>query len=872
MESLPNLGAVIRSTGRVIPQQRPTRREHEVERVRLSDQIRRTPDRGVVVLTAPLGYGASTALVHALEGERLVAWVGMGDLSLGLDDLGAEVQEAFAALGVNAVLASSARSSTRSLARTIAEELRTGSIGWLVLDGLDVRRHAPALPVIQYLMDHLPPGSRLALTSHDALEELPLPALASPLAVLGRRELSLTADEAAAILVNACPGLGADVVEALITAADGWVAACAGALAHARRHEGDDVYEWLMGPGVDRLVHSLVSHVSPGARDFLLQTAFLDELCAPLCDTVRESADALTWLTELTQYGALLIKSEQVSDDLAWWTRHPLLTVGLRRMAFGRDFSAGHVRAAEWFRDRRAVEQVMSHLIAAGRFSEAANFLEAHENDYYVSGEVSRAAAWYVSIPVEAWDEKGWHLVRLAWSRSLTVDVRGAEVAVEQLRSHLGTRSTIESQELSTLLGELALLESHLATMLGDSDRIVQTASRSLDLMTDRTPINSRQLAPLLMTQGLLWQGDLDATRRHLAGIENDVFATDLLREAILAGLRARLLVEEGRIELARHVTRKGLAWLQSQSLDAFEVGAGGLEIAMAAVDLEGGDARAAIAGFERAAQEMTRRAFIGSAMDALQWQSRARMVAGDLAAAMGSLQQARSLMHEFCPHSSFVRRLNLQEAWVRHLAGDNVRAERLVQALPRTEQTMPMWARLTMQRQRAGALRTLAGVASTTPRSSAELQVLLGSAAMRRSTRLAETHLLKAADIAAEHGLALVFFGSPTELLDVAEQFAIREGHDHLLDLALGARRRIRIDAGDSAPASVVMGDAALSPGELQLLKFLPGRDGNAAIAARLGVSVNTVKTRLQRLYRKLGVSTRDSAILVARQRGLLP
>ncbi len=48
-------------------------------------------------------------------------------------------------------------------------------------------------------------------------------------------------------------------------------------------------------------------------------------------------------------------------------------------------------------------------------------------------------------------------------------------------------------------------------------------------------------------------------------------------------------------------------------------------------------------------------------------------------------------------------------------------------------------------------------------------------------------------------------------------------------------------------------------------------GMDRNADIADSLGISVNTVKTRLRRLYAKLRVANRDEAIARARERGLL-
>ena len=63
----------------------------------------------------------------------------------------------------------------------------------------------------------------------------------------------------------------------------------------------------------------------------------------------------------------------------------------------------------------------------------------------------------------------------------------------------------------------------------------------------------------------------------------------------------------------------------------------------------------------------------------------------------------------------------------------------------------------------------------------------------------------------------------------------------------------------------------AELTPREVQLLRELPSLATIEEIAAALYVSVNTVKTHLRNLYRKLGVTSRREAVVVARQRGLL-
>jgi ATP/maltotriose-dependent transcriptional regulator MalT len=125
------------------------------------------------------------------------------------------------------------------------------------------------------------------------------------------------------------------------------------------------------------------------------------------------------------------------------------------------------------------------------------------------------------------------------------------------------------------------------------------------------------------------------------------------------------------------------------------------------------------------------------------------------------------------------------------------------------------------------------------------------------RATR----HLLDAADLADSCGLMTLLVGSSDAVLDLAREEARRSADDHLARL---------LAIADRSPAPTRTGPH-LSTGERELLALLPTRDSNDAIATRLGISVNTVKTRLRRLYSKLDVGRRDDAVRVARERGLI-
>lgn len=58
-------------------------------------------------------------------------------------------------------------------------------------------------------------------------------------------------------------------------------------------------------------------------------------------------------------------------------------------------------------------------------------------------------------------------------------------------------------------------------------------------------------------------------------------------------------------------------------------------------------------------------------------------------------------------------------------------------------------------------------------------------------------------------------------------------------------------------------MSKTVLSLREMEVLSLIGSCSDNGEIAARLGVSIDTIKTHLSSIYRKLGVSNRVAAAL---------
>lgn len=153
------------------------------------------------------------------------------------------------------------------------------------------------------------------------------------------------------------------------------------------------------------------------------------------------------------------------------------------------------------------------------------------------------------------------------------------------------------------------------------------------------------------------------------------------------------------------------------------------------------------------------------------------------------------------------------------------------------------------------------ASVARMSPRLAAELATVEAAVLLRFSTRArARAVIDHLGNILDRTGQRLALTLVPQDDFLRLREALSDAGHDRLVE-ELPARSFFP----DPDPATL------LTERELAVLHGLLQTPSAATIAAELVVSVNTVKTQLKSLYRKLGVSNRDQAIAVALDRHLV-
>jgi DNA-binding NarL/FixJ family response regulator len=109
------------------------------------------------------------------------------------------------------------------------------------------------------------------------------------------------------------------------------------------------------------------------------------------------------------------------------------------------------------------------------------------------------------------------------------------------------------------------------------------------------------------------------------------------------------------------------------------------------------------------------------------------------------------------------------------------------------------------------------------------------------------------------------------SEEFDVVGVAASSAGVPPTADVILVARGPEGSSAGRQPTSGAAIVSTVLSNREREILALLADGLVNKQIAARLGISTNTVKTHLELLFDKLGVATRAEAVATGVKRGLL-
>jgi LuxR family maltose regulon positive regulatory protein len=864
-----------------------------VLRPRLLDALDAGVRRPLTLLAAPAGAGKSALLSSWIAAGRApgpVAW-----LSLDSDD--ADRRRFWrAVLGTLSHATDDER--LRALAVSPREPMDMDLVLPALVDALETREDPLVLVLddlhqvadvvredLERLVRYPPPALRLVLaTRADPPIGLGRLRLEGWLTELRASDLAFTLDEASALFDALEVPIAPAAVATLWRRTEGWSAALSLAAMSVRAHpEPERFIEHFAGTDAtvsDYLLSEVLARQPTDLREFLLRTSIVDMLCGDLADALTGGSDGQQMLARLEHGDALLAP---LDEHGVWHRYHPLFAELLRaelRAQLGGELEGLHRRAAVWLAAHGEHAAALRHVALSRAWDLGTELVIDHWVDLMINGEMAALRPVLETMPRERVD--ACPELSLAFGAAMLAFGK-RELAEPYLRTAEAAEGQVPPERRAQFAAASAAVGLYEGRFGGDPAGALTVAREWLGRGpvlegNDVTP----NLRGLLLTQlGIveMWTGDLDAAIEHLErahavaaeeGTEWTAFASSahLALASMLRGDFARALRRAN--QTLAIAERRG--WLRSEP-----AGAAYCVLAAVSIHRDQLDEAERLIGLASVAVRDTReRPLLG-----VHVLNRVQLLSdrGEHAGALDLLHAMREQLGDWPLPAPLGELLTAQEGLLHAATGE------------------PEAGRALLQRATTGSL--------AVDNAMARLDLLDGEATAARTTLAphldemdgrdgvalpirAEAWLLDALalDALAEHEAAA---RSLERALDLAEPAGLRRiivAHGE----AIGPLLRRHVRHGTAHPAMV--GDAVetierrgrpvrrpasvlaepLSEREQAILGYLPSLMSNQEIAGALMISVNTVKTHLKAIYRKLDAPGRREAVQRARELSLIP
>ncbi len=897
--------------------QPPPVRTNTIPRPRLTNRLNGGLAGKLTLLSAPPGFGKTTLLAawgNVLPDPWSLAWVALGpednDVARFWSYIIVALQTAQPDFGADLLARwhSPQPPPFEALLAQLLNSLVSLSVPViLVLDDYHVIR-APAIhQALDQFLEYVPPSLRLIVAGR---REPPL-ALANlraqgQLNELRAEDLRCTRQEVTQVLNTALElNLDDPALELLAARTEGWFAGLhLAALSLRDRADPASFIRAFTGSHryiLDYLGEEVLERQPPEIRNFLLRTAIVEQLCAPLCDALLDDVEgtrphqpSATTLHALEKANLFITA---LDDERRWYRYHPLFAEFLRdrlqRLLPDRVAQLHH-QACSWYRNQGLLREAVEHALAAQDFSGAAELVAEEAEHLLRQGDAGAVAGWLDALPPALLRDAPVLRLLGIWMAMLSVKT---ELAAHEL---IALKRDLEAGEAEPALwGRWHAIAAYVERVQ-NADLVGSTkhSERALELL----PIEDslwRNIAWQNLGITPLIQGDVRAAARIFEDIARDVTPEDDLFSKLMSlTFLGRCQIALGTLRQADITHRKALA-LAEQHGAANWPSLGYIYLGLGILEREREHTSAAVQWLEKAAALGAEASNQEIHLNATMLLATLRCDTADFAGAAEGLEMLAKYVPLLGPaYQSLCDALqatwslaqgNLTEVrrWVdtcglelTPVPGDPLPPamsfgshELLYFALARSLLALD---RPTEAQSIAAALRRSAEAYARTTGMVQALALEVAALQAQGKTKAAQDTLEQLLDLAEPeryvHSITETDPPGMSLLGEVLRRYAAKHPTKAYIHQLLAALPEIAPVPGLSESTAQTLSLAEpLTDRELEVLRLLPSELSAPEIAERLYIAPSTVRSHVKRLYGKLNAHNRGEAVARAQSLGLI-
>jgi LuxR family maltose regulon positive regulatory protein len=430
-----------------------------IDRPRLASLAAQTETKRLTVIKAPAGFGKTSlalAWLYALDtSSTRVAWLSLdaeddeparyfNHLAHGLRQACGNVGTSVIGLTVEASFVPA-----NSLASTLINELvDVDDEVYIFIDDYHLISQASIHEAMSLFIASVPSQVHVVLCTRT---DPPFPTAKlrahNDLLEIDASTLRFNFDETRRFVEHACPGkLGTTDMKSLFTTTEGWAAALrisTSVLARDDRPRG-----WQAGTptGASRpladYLEDILQSLPSGMFEFMLRTAILDRLSAPLCEAITDIAPSQAMLDSIVARQLLL---EPLDLEGHWFRYHPLMAEYLQRRLetlHHEEIAGLHRRAWQWYAAQHQWTDAVRHAIAAGATDDAIHLMEHCATSLLKRGDLLTLVGWQRQFPADLMRAQITVTLAVAWGTVLALRFDDALTMLESIERDAIARDT----------------------------------------------------------------------------------------------------------------------------------------------------------------------------------------------------------------------------------------------------------------------------------------------------------------------------------------------------------------------------------------------------------------------------------------------